>query len=114
MALPYQRDQRASQPTVKCPGRERGHARGLHAAVERLVVGGEALVMRPVARLVDVQDGHDQARLFVSRPTRLVAWIYSALVLGWPKTTIRPSRVMSRPTEIMLVAIATSTRSFSE
>ena len=48
-----------------------------------------------------------------SRPTRLVAWMYSALVLGWPKTTISPSRVMSRPTEIMFVARATSTRSFS-
>ena len=32
--------------------------------------------------------------------------MYSAAVFGWPSTTIRPSRVMSRPTEIMLVAIA--------
>ena len=48
-----------------------------------------------------------------SRPTRLVAWMYSALVFGCPSTTIRPSRVMSRPTEIMFVAIATSTFSFS-
>ena len=39
--------------------------------------------------------------------------MYSALVFGWPSTTISPSRVMSRPTEIMFVAIATSTRSFS-
>ena len=27
-----------------------------------------------------------------SRPTRLVAWMYSAAVFGWPCTTISPSR----------------------
>ena len=47
------------------------------------------------------------------RPTRLVVWIYSAAVLGWPSTTINPSRTMSSPTEIMLVARAISTESFS-
>lgn len=34
------------------------------------------------------------------------------MAFGWPSTTIRPSLVMSRPTEIMFVASATSTRSF--
>ena len=35
--------------------------------------------------------------------------MYSAVVLGWPSININPKRVMSRPTEIMLVARATST-----
>src|SRR5437763_188689 len=48
-----------------------------------------------------------------SRPTRLVAWMYSAAVFGWPSTPINPRRGISRPTEIMFVAIAQSTRSFS-
>jgi len=39
--------------------------------------------------------------------------MYSADVLGCPNTTINPNRVISRPTEIMLVAIATSTPFFS-
>jgi hypothetical protein len=46
-------------------------------------------------------------------PTRLVAWMYSEDILGCPATTIRPRRTMSRPTEIMFVASATSTRSSS-
>ena len=33
--------------------------------------------------------------------------------IGWPSITIRPRRLMSRPTEIMLVARAVSTRCFS-
>src|SRR5258707_9031580 len=36
--------------------------------------------------------------------------MYSACVFGCPTTTISPSREMSRPTEIMLVAMAQSTR----
>ena len=44
-----------------------------------------------------------------SRPTRLVAWMYSACVFGWPFTTINPSRATSKPTEIMFVASAQST-----
>ena len=36
--------------------------------------------------------------------------MYSEVVFGWPETSISPSRVMSRPTEIMFVASATSTR----
>ena len=42
------------------------------------------------------------------RPTRLVAWMYSALVLGWPVTSMSPNRWMSTPTEIILVAKITS------
>ena len=38
------------------------------------------------------------------RPTRLVAWMYSAVVLGCPATTISPSRCTSTPTETMFVA----------
>jgi hypothetical protein len=43
------------------------------------------------------------------RPTRLDAWMYSLVVLGWPATTINPSRSISTPTEIMLLARRTST-----
>src|ERR1035437_6552661 len=39
--------------------------------------------------------------------------MYSAVVFGCPKTTINPSRVISRPTLIILVAIAMSTDSLS-
>ena len=115
MPLPGQGDQRARQAAIQRPRRERRDARRLDAAVERLVIGRESLVVRAVARLVDVQDRHAPGPAAPwSRPTRLVAWMYSALVFGCPKTTIRPSRVMSRPTEIMFVAMATSTRSFSQ
>ena len=113
VAQPGQRDQGAGQPAVEGPRRERRDARRLDAAVERLVEDREPLVVRAVAgrwtfRSVTTRPGRS-----ASRPTRLVAWMYSALVFGWPRTTIRPSRVMSRPTEIMFVAMATSTRSFS-
>jgi hypothetical protein len=37
--------------------------------------------------------------------------MYSLVVLGWPATTMRPRRSMSTPTEIMLLASRTSTRS---
>src|SRR5271163_1605238 len=37
--------------------------------------------------------------------------MYSPTVFGWPDTSIRPSRTMSRPTEIMFVASTTSTGS---
>ncbi len=57
----------------------------------------EPLVVRAVARLVDVEQRHDQPGRVVGRPTRLVAWMYSAAVFGCPSTTIRPSRGMSRP-----------------
>lgn len=39
--------------------------------------------------------------------------MYSEVVFGWPSTPISPSRGMSSPTEIMLVAIAVSTRSLA-
>ena len=74
------------------------------------MVVAEALVVGAVAGLVDVEQGDDEPGRSSSRPTRLVAWMYSECVLGWPSTTIRPSRGMSRPTEIMLVAMAQSTR----
>ena len=44
------------------------------------------------------------------RPTRLVAWMYSACIFGCPSTSISPRRGKSRPTEIMFVASAQSTR----
>ena len=37
------------------------------------------------------------ARLDRLGPTRDVAWMYSAVVLSWPKTAISPSREISRP-----------------
>ncbi len=58
-----QRDQRPGQSAVQRPRRERGHARRLDAAVERLVVEREPLVVRSVARPVDVEQRHDQAGL---------------------------------------------------
>ena len=42
------------------------------------------------------------------RPTRLLAWMYSAVVLGWPATTMTPRRAMWTPTEIMFEARSTS------
>ena len=47
--------------------------------------------------------------LSARRPTRDVAWIYSDVILGCENTAINPSRGISRPTEIMFVASATST-----
>ena len=35
--------------------------------------------------------------------------MYSLVVFGWPATTMSPSRSMSTPTEIMLLARSTST-----
>ena len=69
----------------------------------------EPLVVRAVARPVDVEDRDDQAGLVGLASDRDVAWMYSEVILGWAKTAIRPSRGMSRPTEIMFVASATST-----
>ena len=58
----------AGQPAVQRPRRERRHARRLHAAVERRVVGLEPLVVRAVARAVDVEQRDHQARALGSRP----------------------------------------------
>ena len=78
MSLPRQSHQRACQAPVHGPRREGRDARGLHAAVERLVVGREPLVVRAVPRLVDVQDRHHQAR-----PIRVAAHAAGGLdVLG--------------------------------
>src|SRR5262245_44685315 len=71
---------------------------------ERFVVYHQSFY-RNVEAMVTTRPG-----LLGSQPTRLVTWMYSAEVLGWPRTTVGPSRVMLRPTEIMLVAMATSTR----
>ena len=100
-----------------------------HHALRALAAGSGFLAdppelgMRPAqrppdARLVPTQprrprvlvERHPRHR---HRPTRLVAWMYSAAAFGCPRTTMRPSRVMSRPTEIMFVASATSTCSLS-
>ncbi len=101
----------ANKRPIERPRRERRDARRLDVAVERLVEEAEALVVRAVARAVDVEDRDDQARLVRAATHALVAWMYSEVVFGWPNTAIRPSRGMSRPTEIMFVASATSTRS---
>ena len=107
-----QAHERPGQAAVERARRERRHARRLDRAVERLVVVAEALVVRAVARPVDVEQRDDQARA-ARRRGRRGSWpgCTRRCVFGWPSTTIRPSRVMSRPTEIMLVASATSTRS---
>ncbi len=62
MSVPDKSHQRCGQSLVQSPRRERRHTRRLHAAVKRLVVRGEALVMRTIPRLVNVEDRHHQAR----------------------------------------------------
>ena len=69
----------AGQAAVERPRRERRHAGRLDAAVERLVVGREPLVVRAVARPVDVEQRDDQARPVVRRGRR--GW--------WPGCTRR-------------------------
>ena len=61
VAQARQGDQRAGQPAVEGPGRERRDARRLDGAVERLVEDLEPLEVRAVARPVDVEQRHDQA-----------------------------------------------------
>ena len=58
--------------------------------LESLVVGKVA--GRDQVNTVQTRPGKD-------RPTRLVAWMYSAVFLGWPLTTIRPRRFTSTPTD---------------
>ena len=115
MPLTHQRHQGAGQAAVEGPRRERRHAGRLDAAVERFVVGGEPLVVRPVARLVDIQDGHDQAGpLVVAADAAGRLDVLGAGLRAGRRPPSSPSRMMSRPTEIMLVAMATSTWSFSQ
>ena len=52
------------KPTIQRPRRERGDGRGFDRTVERLVVVAEALVVRTVPRLVDVEQRDDETGLF--------------------------------------------------
>ena len=54
-----------ASPRSMARGRERRHAGRLDPAVEGLVVGDEALVVRAIPRLVDVEQRHDEARALV-------------------------------------------------
>ena len=58
-------DERPGEAAVERARRERRDARDLDGAVEGLVVVAEALVVRAVARLVDVEERHHQARALV-------------------------------------------------
>src|ERR1019366_3199952 len=62
LSKPDQSDQCCRQTLVQCPWRERRHTRSLHAPVERLVVRSKAFEMRPVPRLVNVENRHHQPR----------------------------------------------------
>ena len=80
----------------------------LYRAIESLVIVPKPFVVRSVSRLVNVEQGYNQPwPSCSSRPTRLVAWMYSALCLWLAKRDHQPSRWMSRPTQIIFVAIAT-------
>ena len=59
---PGHRDERPREPSIERRPRKRCHTRRLDEPVEALVIGGEALVMRSIARLVHVEAGHDEAR----------------------------------------------------
>ena len=61
-------DQGTSKAAIKGACREGRDAGGLHCAVEGLVVVAEALVVRTVARLVDVEQGDDQPWPLVVAP----------------------------------------------
>ena len=63
MPMPRQRDHRAGKPTVQRARRERRHAARFDTAIERVVVEAEPLVVRAIARAVDVQQGHHEPRL---------------------------------------------------
>ena len=106
-AQPQQRGEHAGQAAVERARRERRHRQRLDLAVERAVVVLERLVVRQVARPRPVVD-RDRPGPGAARPTRLVAWMYSLVLFGWPATTIAPSRGTSTPTEIMFVASSTS------
>jgi hypothetical protein len=58
--------ERPGEPSIERRPREGRDARRLDEPVEALVIRGEALVMRSIARLVHVEAGHDEAR-----PSRL-------------------------------------------
>src|SRR5262249_169095 len=53
--------ERAREAAVQRTRGKWSYAGCLDAAIERLVIKGEAFVMRAVARLMDVQQRHDQA-----------------------------------------------------
>ena len=63
--MPGDRHDDGSQRTVERARRPRRDAGGLDGAVERAVKLAEALVVGPVARLVEVQDGDDEAAAVV-------------------------------------------------
>ena len=63
MTQSCQRRRDREQGPVERPGGKGRHAGGLHVAVERLVEEPEPLVVRAVARAIDVEDRDDQTRL---------------------------------------------------
>lgn len=75
-------------------------------AVDGAVEVFEPLVVRQIAWAGPVEHGERQTGCLPL--TRLVAWMYSAVDLGWLAATITPSRDTSTPTAIMLVASSTS------
>ena len=127
--------QRVGEPAVEGAGRERRDAGRLHRAAEGLVVVAERLVVRSVARLVDLEQRDDQPGTVVRASDAArgedVLGVHLRLperqhqsqardvefqvvgrqpTAGGPNTSISSRRGMSRPTEIMLVAGAQSTR----
>ncbi len=76
-------DDRRERPVegARCPG---GDASRLYGPIETAMELPELFVMCPVARLVQVEHGHDEAGAFRSSPDPAGAWMYSAAVLGCP------------------------------
>src|SRR5690606_3629385 len=62
LTMPRQTHERAREAPIERARRKRRHAADLDRAVEGLVVVTEALVMRTVARLVNVEERHNEAR----------------------------------------------------
>ena len=65
VAQTRQGDERPRQAAVQSAWREGRDTGRLHAAVERLMISGEALIVRSVPRLVDIEKGDHEARALV-------------------------------------------------
>lgn len=61
IGVPGQPDHDGGQGAIQGARGKGGDAGGFDAAVEGLVIGGEAFVVRAVARAMDVEQGHHQA-----------------------------------------------------
>ena len=61
----------------------------LDGAIETGVEVAKGLVVQPSCGLCALRIASTKPGLSAWRPTRLVAWIYSAAALGWPCTAIR-------------------------